>query len=65
MKGGEFHTQRTFSSKDSQKFEIRKIKRKNIGDNILSKIPSKEGKQLSARDASANFLHRHKGSEGG
>jgi len=63
MKGGEFHTQRTFSSKDKQTFELRKVKRKNIGDNILSKIPSKEGKPLSNRDAS--FLHRHKGSEGG
>ena len=64
MKAENFPTQRTLSSKDSQKFEMRKIRRKHVGEPLLQRVSSRDGaKALTNRDSS--FLHKHKGSESG
>ena len=63
MKSGELQAQKSNLVKDSQKFEIRKIRRKNIGDTLIRRAPSRDAKSNITKEPS--FFTKHKGSEPG
>ena len=62
MKGGNFLSQRTLSAKDPKTLELRKYRRKNIGDNLYSKVStSKDTHALT--DRANSFLNKPKVSD--
>jgi hypothetical protein len=63
MKGASFLTQRTLSAKDSKNLEIRKLRRKNIGDALYTKPSNSKDPSRALTQRENSFLHKQKTSE--
>ena len=64
MKAGNFLTQRTFSAKDTKNIELRKLRRKNIGEIPTSRPSDSKDATRAITHRENSFLHKHKASDG-
>jgi hypothetical protein len=63
MKAASFLTQRTFSAKDPKNLEIRKLRRKNIGDALYTKPSNSKDPSRAMTHRENSFLHKQKTSD--